>query len=1267
MFWFLSGTHNISSPVIIRDVHNITLEKYGEGQEDPRVEFNASYYTCSADTADGACIESSAVQFYNASRVVVSGLVIAGQRFNQSSAMNGISFEGVHMLTLHNTTILTSQEGVCHEGWPCVLSAMILSQTHDTVIRKLSSFGRVILHQTANTNIQHVAVSNYEIYTNITENTDISDVVLSNSCTHGISSYGSTNMTIQRMRVINTNSHCIRLERMSNTTIADTNITHCGDDGIKLEHSNDVLIKNVNFLNVSCKSLWLTQTVGITVADSVIYHSHCNGIYLVSTQNTSVHNTTLLQSGIYGSYINYTSFSDISVRHASSPIQLFGAVHTNIVNSSLSINNVIDSTSPALSISSSTDTLLEFVSVTASISVNYCNRTTFSHLKLDNVSQSHGVWVYKNVNVSFASSSFVGLGIPVVEVSEHPAVVVLCESSGVEFSRCQFSQNRISALKAVASVFSISNTLSFTNNTALLGAAMVLQQRSAMKLSVNSSILFSGNHATSVGGAIYVDTNTFYKEGIGRASGIDLSSECIIRVEGDAMEDTLVFVNNSAMNGGDVVYGGQLGIASAADGSNCLLQFKKISRIEQLNNLSAITSQPSRVCVCSLTGKPECLTVFDAFPKPVYPGQIIHIPAVVVGQDFSLGTVSGSVYAQFLNRNGEGERDAALKQGQNTQGVSQDQCNQLNYTIFATPATCDTVLVLSAVSMNKITQTVSSRVVTIAKMRYELFQNNDGLFPLDLLEFPVYINITILPCPTGFMLSRPPFQCECNEQLRQLDGVKCDIQSNTFERSGLTWVGGYNTAGVLGSNYCPFLFCKNQRVSVTLDEPDVQCNFNHSGTLCGGCKPGLSLALGSDQCLTCSNHFLALLIPFMLAGIALVFAIKVLDITVSHGFLNSLVFYFNLVHSAHSMFVPQRHTNPLSVLIAWANLDWGIETCFFNGLSAYWKAWLQFVFPLYIWVISALIIISAKYSSRIAKLMGNNSVSVLATLFLLSYTKLLRTTISILSFSVLVYPNGHKLVWSVDGNIDYLGPQHLPLFAVAVVVLLLMCFPYTLLLLLGQWLCKCDNRFVSRMLFRIKPFLDAYYGPLKDNHRYWFGVLLLSRAAVHVTHALIPSNNPSGIIFTVSVTTIVLLQITGFVLGFYRSTRVSAFEVAILSNLALFSLAKLYTSEESDLTQTTTAAAIGYLFISAAVVQLGGIVLVRVFHVMKLLLPDQCNTLAEKWPCNKLVRGMADPEGDWEAYEEAALMRQQLDDGDREGEDMESVPICNHEIPTYGI
>ena len=38
----------------------------------------------------------------------------------------------------------------------------------------------------------------------------------------------------------------------------------------------------------------------------------------------------------------------------------------------------------------------------------------------------------------------------------------------------------------------------------------------------------------------------------------------------------------------------------------------------------------------------------------------------------------------------------------------------------------------------------------------------------------------------------------------------------------------------------------------------------------------------------------------------------------------------------------------LSVFIAWINLDFGIETCFYSGMDTYQKTWLQFAFPLYI-------------------------------------------------------------------------------------------------------------------------------------------------------------------------------------------------------------------------------------------------------------------------------------------------------------------------------
>ena len=102
----------------------------------------------------------------------------------------------------------------------------------------------------------------------------------------------------------------------------------------------------------------------------------------------------------------------------------------------------------------------------------------------------------------------------------------------------------------------------------------------------------------------------------------------------------------------------------------------------------------------------------------------------------------------------------------------------------------------------------------------------------------------------------------------------------------------------------------------------------------------------------------------------------------------------------YAIFFPPNETNVLTVFIAWLNLDLGIETCFFDGMDEYVKRWLQFVFPLYVWTLVSLIIVSSEYHSpRIARLFGSNPVAVLATLFLLSYSKLLRTIIATFSFT----------------------------------------------------------------------------------------------------------------------------------------------------------------------------------------------------------------------------------------------------------------------------
>ena len=202
---------------------------------------------------------------------------------------------------------------------------------------------------------------------------------------------------------------------------------------------------------------------------------------------------------------------------------------------------------------------------------------------------------------------------------------------------------------------------------------------------------------------------------------------------------------------------------------------------------------------------------------------------------------------------------------------------------------------------------------------------------------------------------------------------------------------------------------------------------------------------------------------------------------------SGLVFYANIVGVNRTIFLPMESTDAFSVFIAWLNLDFGIETCFYDGMDAYSKTWLQFVFPAYIWVLVGLMILISHFSHRFANLLGNNPVSVLATLTLLSYAKILRTLIGVFYITYLEYPVYNRMVWLYDANIDYLSGKHIPLFIVAVLVFLFLFLPYTLLLLFGQWLQAISHlRFFSWVnSARLKPFIDSYHAPYKAKHHYW--------------------------------------------------------------------------------------------------------------------------------------------------------------------------------------
>ena len=336
---------------------------------------------------------------------------------------------------------------------------------------------------------------------------------------------------------------------------------------------------------------------------------------------------------------------------------------------------------------------------------------------------------------------------------------------------------------------------------------------------------------------------------------------------------------------------------------------------------------------------------------------------------------------------------------------------------------------------------------------------------------------------------------------------------------------------------------------------DAQCKYSRSGLLCGKCQKGFSLVFGSSKCWKCSNSYLSLLIAFALAGIVLVVFLLVLKLTVAVGTINGLIFYANIVSVNRAQLFPSGETNILTVFIAWVNLDLGIETCFFDGMDAYSKGWLQYAFPVYVWVLVVAIILASRHSTRIVRCLGNNPVAVLATLFLLSYAKLLRSIIDPLFFTFLEYPSGTKEVWLVDGNIPYLKGKHIPLFLTSLLALFLLFIPFTLLLLLGQWIQAQSERKCFKWIsdYRVSTFLDVYHGTFKNKHRYWSGLLLVTRFFLFLVFAFNVNGDTGVNILAIAICLIGLLAIF-FLFTVYKAWYLNVLEASFIINLLLLAI-----------------------------------------------------------------------------------------------------------------
>ena len=339
--------------------------------------------------------------------------------------------------------------------------------------------------------------------------------------------------------------------------------------------------------------------------------------------------------------------------------------------------------------------------------------------------------------------------------------------------------------------------------------------------------------------------------------------------------------------------------------------------------------------------------------------------------------------------------------------------------------------------------------------------------------------------------------------------------------------------------------------------------------MCGSCQSGLSLSLGSSCCLPCPSYWPALLIAItiaaILAGIALVSLLLILNITIAVGTLNGLIFYANILYTNKSILFPIQEVNFITVSMSWLNLDLGIDTCYFPGMDNYTKTWLQLAFPAYVILLVALVIIISSYFSRFSNLIGKkNPVATLATLILLSYAKSALSLYQSASLSIL-----RAQIQCFGSLMQYLSANHIPLFIVAVFILLVGLI-YAAFLFTWQWLLYLPRWRIFKWSrnSKLQTFIETYHTPYTPKHHYWTGFLLLIRAILYLVAAVNVSNNPHVALTAITFSMCCIVLLKGF-LGsrVYQKWLIDVLETLFYLNILFFTIFTWYSLSDSNCNQ----------------------------------------------------------------------------------------------------
>ena len=648
-----------------------------------------------------------------------------------------------------------------------------------------------------------------------------------------------------------------------------------------------------------------------------------------------------------------------------------------------------------------------------------------------------------------------GITISSAEVDSGTGLAAVSVAGTFTFIDCTFENNSDSAIFAKGSKLTFEGRNLFRYNKALLGGAVQLHSSSSVHFEPSTHIHFEKNHADYAGGAIYTDYTAS-------------DSRCFFSASSGIDHPPVDFIDNTASFAGTSLYGDIQKCCAQTGDCEAFYAIFNITNTEA--DPTAIASDPYQVCFCE-EGKrrPNCSSSNKDYN--VFPGQVFSLPLAIVGKGYKtygsdlIGVVPGAIHAFFASFSKVTVGSSSVSRV----GYLQ-YCEYFNYSVYGHVNDTATHILHLAAEQSLLTTAIYDEVM-------------------------VNLHITLKACPAGFVLGLSG-GCECDPILA-INNIQCYISNQSFERPKNYWLGFINDSSELVVAFvvnCPIGYCTPDVLKITRNTSNSQCESNRAGLLCGKCQKGYSLTLANGKCAKCSNTYLLLLFPFAVAGLLLVVVLFALNLTVTEGSINGLIFYANVLSMSNSIQLSKGGSIAYA-LLAWINLDLGIATCLYDGMDGYSETWLEFVFPAYLLlIIIAIILFYRKFPALAHRVCGENAVKVIATPLLLFYTKLQRTVAIIFSSKRMEFSNGVNYhVWVFDANVEYFKGKHLYLGIAGIFVLVFVILPYALCLTFFQQLQACSGHRLFQWVNKLKPVFDAYAGPYKDKYRFWTGMLLLVR------------------------------------------------------------------------------------------------------------------------------------------------------------------------------